>query len=191
MQCTSYAIKRCTFTMYYLVTSEQLWCIWIFYFPSQRITFSYKHVTQWCCYGTQMTLDTLEWRHNGHGGVSNHQPDDCLLNRLFRPRSKKTLKLRVTGLCVGNSPVTGEFPAQMASNAENVSIWWRHHAFFWAPLTAKGARGSIILLSKVSADERKGCICNNFSLRLRPCSAIDRRGTRRDTSPNQCRQSQW
>ena len=39
----------------------------------------------------------------------------------------KTLKLRVTGLCGGNSPVTGEFPAQMASNAENVSIWWRHH----------------------------------------------------------------
>ena len=40
---------------------------------------------------------------------------------------KKTSKLRVTDLCVGNSPVTGEFPAQMASNAENVSIWWRHH----------------------------------------------------------------
>ena len=37
------------------------------------------------------------------------------------------LSLRVTGLCVGNSPVTGEFPAQMASNAENISIWWRHH----------------------------------------------------------------
>ena len=31
------------------------------------------------------------------------------------------------GLCVGHSPVTGEFPAQMASNAENASIWWRHH----------------------------------------------------------------
>ena len=30
-------------------------------------------------------------------------------------------------ICVGNSPGTGEFPAQMASNAENVSIWWRHH----------------------------------------------------------------
>ena len=41
--------------------------------------------------------------------------------------SKKRPKLRVTGLCAGNSPVTGEFPAQMASNAENVSIWWRHH----------------------------------------------------------------
>ena len=42
-------------------------------------------------------------------------------------RSKKTSKLRVTGLCAGNSPEAGEFPAQMASNAENVSIWWRHH----------------------------------------------------------------
>ena len=40
-------------------------------------------------------------------------------------RSKKTPKFRVTGL--GNSPVTGEFPAQRASNAENVSIWWRRH----------------------------------------------------------------
>ena len=28
----------------------------------------------------------------------------------------------------GNSPVTDEFPAQKASNAENVSIWWRHHS---------------------------------------------------------------
>ena len=40
---------------------------------------------------------------------------------------KNTPKLRVIGLCVGSSPGTGEFPAQMASNAENVSIWWRHH----------------------------------------------------------------
>ena len=39
--------------------------------------------------------------------------------------AKKTSKLRVTGLCAGNSP---GIPAQMASNAENVSIWWRHHA---------------------------------------------------------------
>ena len=44
-----------------------------------------------------------------------------------RRRSKKTSKIRVTGLCAGNSPVTDEFPAQMASNPENASIWWRHH----------------------------------------------------------------
>ena len=70
---------------------------------------------------------SLQWRHNEIDSVSNHQPPDCLLNRLFRRRSRKTSKLRVTGLCAGNSPVTGEFPAQMASNAQNVSIWWRHH----------------------------------------------------------------
>ena len=70
---------------------------------------------------------TLQWHHNGRAGVSNDQPHDCIFNRLFRCRSKKTSKLRVTGICVGNSPVTGEFPAQMASNAENVSIWWHHH----------------------------------------------------------------
>ena len=40
---------------------------------------------------------------------------------------RKTSNLRVTGLCVGNSPVTGEFPAKRASNAENSSICWRHH----------------------------------------------------------------
>ena len=50
-----------------------------------------------------------------------------LLSRLFGRSSKKTSKLRVTGLCAGNSPGTGEFPAQKASNAENVSIWWRNH----------------------------------------------------------------
>ena len=48
---------------------------------------------------------TLQWCHNEHDGVSNHQPHDCLLNRLFRRRSKKTSKLRVTGLCAENSPV--------------------------------------------------------------------------------------
>ena len=47
---------------------------------------------------------------NEHDGVSNHQPYDCLLNRLFRRRSNKTSKLHVTGLCAGNSPVTNLRP---------------------------------------------------------------------------------
>ena len=54
-------------------------------------------------------------------------PGSRLFTCLFRRRSRKTSKLRVTGLCAGNSSVTGEFPAQMASNAENGSIWWRHN----------------------------------------------------------------
>ena len=64
---------------------------------------------------------------NEPDGVSNHLPHDCLLNRLFRRRPKKTSKLRVTGLCAGNSAGTGEFPAQRANYAETASIWWRHH----------------------------------------------------------------
>ena len=57
---------------------------------------------------------SLHWRHNERDGGSNHQPHDCLLNFSWRRRSKKTSKLRVTG-------------PQKASNAENVSIWWRHY----------------------------------------------------------------
>ena len=105
------------------------------------VAYSRRHGTHvtwlWCnsvssqrCY---MWDNSLRWRHIGRDRVSNHKPYDCLLNRLFRRRSKKASKLRVTGLCVGNSPGTGEFPAQMASYAENVSIWWRHHVtqFHW------------------------------------------------------------
>ena len=69
----------------------------------------------------------LGWRHYEHDGVSNHLPRNYLLSRLLRRRSKETSTLRVTGLCLGKSPVTNEFSAQRASNAENVSIWWRHH----------------------------------------------------------------
>ena len=69
---------------------------------------------------------TLQWRPNERDDASNHKPHDCFLNGLFRRRSKKTSKLRVTGLCEGNSQVTGEFPEPWASNAENVSIWRRH-----------------------------------------------------------------
>ena len=75
----------------------------------------------------QICRASLRWRHNGRDGVSNHQPHDCLHNRLFGCRSKKTSKLRVTGLCAGNSLGTGEFSAQMASKAENVSMSWRRH----------------------------------------------------------------
>ena len=75
----------------------------------------------------QLYNGALRWRHTERDGISNHQPHDCVLNRLFRHRRKKTSKLRVTGLCEGNSSLTDEFPAQNASNTENVSRWWRNH----------------------------------------------------------------
>ena len=31
----------------------------------------------------------LQWHHNGRAGVSNHQPHDCLLNRLFNADQRK------------------------------------------------------------------------------------------------------
>ena len=79
------------------------------------------------CWHERINHDTLQWRHNERVGVSNNRRLDGLHNRLFRRRSKKTPKLHGTGPCAGNSQVTGEFPAQRASNVENVSIWWRHH----------------------------------------------------------------
>ena len=80
--------------------------------------------------GTHHDLDCmdniLQWRHNGHDGISNHRRSDCSLNSLFRRRSKKTSKLHATALCEENTPVS-RWPAQRASNTENVSIWWCHH----------------------------------------------------------------
>ena len=70
---------------------------------------------------------TLRWRHDEHHGASNHRRLDCLLKRLFRRRSKKTSNFYVAGLCEGNPPVTSGFSSERASNAKNVSIWWRHH----------------------------------------------------------------
>ena len=61
----------------------------------------------------------LKWSHVGHNGISNHRCLNCLLNRLVRCRSRK-----------GNYPVTGEFPAQRACNAENISIWSHHHGIW-------------------------------------------------------------
>ena len=79
------------------------------------------------CQQRLLCIISLQWRHNGRDGVSNHQPCHCLLNLLFRRIWRKTSILRVTGLCAGNSPVTGELPAQRANNAGSASIWWRHH----------------------------------------------------------------
>ena len=70
------------------------------------IIFYFMHISdsdsQWLLdkYNRSFAI-SLQWRHNGYHGVSNHQPYGCLLNRLFRRRSKKIVKLRITGLCAG------------------------------------------------------------------------------------------
>ena len=65
--------------------------------------------------------------HNECNGISNHRCLDLLLHCLFRCTLQKISRLCMTGLWEGNSPVTNEFPAQRASNVENVFIWWCLH----------------------------------------------------------------
>ena len=96
-------------------------------------------------------------------GVSNHQPHDCLLNRSFRRRWKKTSKLRVTGFSAGNSPMTGEFPAQRASNAESVSIWWRHYGY-------QTDNSRIMLCFKIINNRS---VCWNPAVRKSAASTVD------------------
>ena len=55
---------------------------------------------RYCCAACPLDC-TLQWHHNGLAGVSNHQPHHCLFSRVLRSRSKKTSKLRATGLCAG------------------------------------------------------------------------------------------
>ena len=102
---------------------------------------SQPQVFPWFYKSALISEITLQRRHNGRNGVSNHQHHHCLLNRLFRRKSNKTPKLRVTGLCVETSLVTGEFPAQRASNADDVS---HHETCKWnmimQPLVSIGFR---------------------------------------------------
>ena len=93
----------------------------IIHYSTQMACISYQNIC--------IDIDplSLQWQHNERHGISNHRHLSCLLNRLFRVRSKETSKLGVTGLCEGNTLGTGDFPAQRASNVENVSIWWHHH----------------------------------------------------------------
>ena len=109
----------------------EVW-IWMNNYVQQKIMLASISLLPWnvlmlTFFPSQLSGLALQWRHNERDGVSNHQPHDYLFNRLFRHTPKETSKLRVTDLCVGNSPVSGEFHAQWASDAENASIWWRHH----------------------------------------------------------------
>ena len=153
--------------------------------PEQDISLTIYHTCEWRFYKetfgkwiiwsnhyialrAQNTLP-LQWRHYGQDSVWNHQPYDCLLNRLLRRRSKKTSKLRVTGLCVGNSPGTGEFPAQMASNAENVSIGWRNHdkVMIWTYNPHYGPLvGESIVYRRLSDTTGRYSLLHIFSFRL-------------------------
>ena len=105
----SILFTQCTFSIWIHCLAQAIHC-WVRHRNTIGFSLTARHIS-------------LPWRHNGHDSVSNHQPHDCLLNRLFRRRSKKTSKSRATGFCA-------EFLAQMTSSAEIVFIWWRHHVLY-------------------------------------------------------------
>ena len=61
--------------------------------------------------------------------IWHHRQFDCLFNNLLKltKEEKKTSKPCSPGICSGNPPVIGGFPSQRASDAESVSMSWRHH----------------------------------------------------------------
>ena len=129
--------------------------------------------------------DALQWRHNERGGVSNHRRLGGLLSRLFRRRSKKASKLRVTDVCEGNPPVTGGFPSQRASDAEMfpfddvimdclssqyITQWQRNHstitvsllnilrhhfAIHYAPVPLAGDATALVRRTKIWTDTQQ------------------------------------
>ena len=100
----------------------------------------------------------LHLRHSERDGVSNHRRLDCVLNRLFRRRSKKTSKLRVTGLGEGNPRVTGGFPhkwpvTRKICSSDDVIMEWAYKGvgwggWKWGCWAVLGTEADIILCSK-------------------------------------------
>ena len=69
-----------------------------------------------------LKIEALQWPHNEHNDVSNHHRLDRLFNHLFRRRWKKTLKIRVTGLCGWNSPHDGAVTRKMVPSDDVIMV---------------------------------------------------------------------
>ena len=75
------------------------WCCHVVLIPISKCRCMHHHWKVFEC--LPVMKFSLQWRHNGRNGVSKHRCLGCLHNRLLRRRSKKTPKIRVTGLCGG------------------------------------------------------------------------------------------
>ena len=142
--------KPCKVTAFRSVPWRGIYCMWYFITTTDlgrqtysrylylcnfliRIVTIYFRVGRWS--HPARYLYTLRWRHNGRDWVSNHQASPLFTQPFIQAQIKENIKApRHWPLC---GEFTGEFPAQMASNAENVSIWWRHHELDGHLTTAK------------------------------------------------------
>ena len=139
--CASWRLKsrKCTVCST-ACSSQHLWNIKTFKAPHYRPFVVYKcsslagavYPTYFMPYlPMNYSLLSLQWRHNERDGVSNHRRLDCLLKRFFQAQIEESIKAPRPRPLWGESTVDRWFPSQRASNAENVSIWWRHHDHSW------------------------------------------------------------
>ena len=81
----------------------------------------------------QQNCHTIKVRNNERDGVSNHRRLDGLLDCLFRHRSNKIAKLRVTGLCEGNSAVNSPHKEPVTRKMfpfdDVIMLWTLQHGY--------------------------------------------------------------
>ena len=79
-----------------------------------------------CVERNELKHISSQWRDNERDGVQNHQRLDCLLNRLFRQRSKKHQSSASPAFVME----IHRWPLTSGKQCGNVSIWWRLHVIF-------------------------------------------------------------
>ena len=99
--------RDCRSFWYHAVLSGVQPLTYLVWIPKKTVTGWFS--SQWATNVDSVSMSwhnygySLQWRHNGCNGVSHNQPHDCLLNRLYRRRSKKNIK------APRHWPLCGEF----------------------------------------------------------------------------------
>ena len=113
------------------LSSQITWWWYAYVFKWYTMNGSHKFFTLVIGYFLLLpaTMDLLN--HYGDVIMGAIASQITILRLFTQPFIQTQMKENIKALrhwpLAGNSPGTGAFPAQMASNAENISIWWRHH----------------------------------------------------------------
>ena len=102
-------------------------------FHTQRNIVCYRfisHSSQVSPYHIKVIWFSLQWRHNVHDGVSNHQPHHCLLNRFSSADQRKHQSSASLAFVWGLHRWPVNSPCEWPVTRKNISIWWRHHVIY-------------------------------------------------------------
>ena len=114
-------------------THQSVYMLWRRHGSRVHDTLQTHHMYVSFHYGVTRIIHVLIYYSDVIMGVMASQITSLpiVYSTVYQTQIKENIKLSVTGLCAGNSPVTDEFPAQMPSNADFFSIWWRHHELWY------------------------------------------------------------